>query len=402
MDLKARGTLFIVLTVLSSVAVAGGVFLVNSRADKDSVVSSGAVPMEEVEEKFRVVEYTVSEGDTWETISGKLDIGWELAQILLEASGDAHSLASIHIGNEFRVSYEEKSGELASLEYDISDEELLRIEGGIAQIEEILYDTQIITKRGIIESSLFETAQQEGIPVNIIMELAGIFAWDVDFASSVQPQDSFRVVYEERYRDGEYVGPGKIITAKFINSGREVFAFYYVDPEGVARYYNEEGKELRRQFLRSPLDYKRISSGFSYNRFHPVLNTFTTHRAIDYAAAQGTPVSATADGQVTYAGWNGGNGNYVGIRHANGYITGYAHLSAFAKGVTWGTWVKQNQVVGFVGSTGFSTGPHLHYEMRKNGALINPLRLDLPPGKMMASEYLEEFLFERDKLLGIL
>jgi len=233
------------------------------------------------------------------------------------------------------------------------------------------------------------------------MELAGIFAWDVDFASSVQPQDSFKVVYEERYRDGKYVGPGKILTSKFINSGREVLAFYYVNPEGSTGYYNEEGRELRRQFLRSPLDYKRISSGFSYSRFHPVLNTFTTHRAIDYAAARGTPVSATADGQVTYAGWNGGNGNYVGIRHENGYSTGYAHLSDFAKGVTWGSWVKQNQVVGFVGSTGFSTGPHLHYEMRKNGALINPLRLDLPPGKMMASEYLDGFFVEKDKLLGV-
>ncbi len=363
---------------------------------------SAAINASEIDKKFRTQKYTIQEGDTWESIVKKLDISWELGLSLLEASQGTHSLASIQAGNEVRFLFLGESDTLARLEYDINDEELLVIKGDIAEKKEITYDISQVTKQGIIESSLFETAQQEGIPASIIMELAGIFAWDVDFASSVQPQDSFTVVYEERYRSGEYAGSGKILTAKFINSGREVYAFYYKNPEGVAGYYNEEGRELSRQFLRSPLDYKRITSGFSYNRFHPILNTFTTHRAIDYSAAAGTPVSATADGQVNYAGWNGGNGNYVGIRHENGYSTGYAHLSAFAKGIKYGAWVKQNQVIGFVGSTGFSTGPHLHYEMRKNGALINPLRLDLPPGKMMKGEYLEEFLREKERLFDTL
>lgn len=352
--------------------------------------------------KFRTEKYLIQEGDTWEAIIEKLGINKELGISLLEASSDIYNLASIRAGSELRFSFDAKTDELVKAEYDISDEEFLEIENSVAEIKEIAYDITPSTKQGVIESSLFEAAQKEGIPASIIMELSGIFAWDVDFASSVQPQDSFVLVYEERYRHGEYAGPGKILTAKFINFGREVFAFLYKDPEGREEYYNEDGRELRRQFLRSPLDYKRITSGFSYNRFHPILNTFTTHRAIDYSAAIGTPVSATADGQITYAGWNGGNGNYVGIRHENGYSTGYAHLSAFAKGIKYGAWVKQNQVIGFVGSTGLSTGPHLHYEMRKNGALINPLRLDLPPGKMIKEEYLEKFYEERDRLLEVL
>lgn len=361
---------------------------------------SDAINAPKVNKKFRTEKYIVQEGDTWESIVEKLDISWDLGLSLLEASQGTHSLASIHAGNEVRFLFSGESDTLARFEYDLNDEEFLNVENNIAEVREIAYDIKRVRKEGVIESSLFETAQAEGIPASITMELAGILAWDVDFTSSVQAGDSFMVVYEDRYRDGEYSGTGKILTAKFINSGREVYAFYYKNPEGADGYYNEEGRELRRQFLRSPLDYKRITSGFSYNRFHPILNTFTTHRAIDYSGAIGTPVSATADGEVSYAGWNGDSGNYVSIRHENGYSTGYAHLSAFAKGVKHGAWVKQNQVIGFVGSTGLSTGPHLHYEMRKNGALINPLRLDLPPGETMKEEYLEEFLRERDKLLN--
>ena len=276
-------------------------------------------------------------------------------------------------------------------------------DGGFGvDVREIIYDTKIVSGQGIITSSLFETARQEGIPSGIIIEMATIFGWDIDFASSVYEGDSFIVVYEERFRDGELVGTGKILTSRFTNGGTDFYTFYYEDPSGYTEYYNEEGREMRRQFLRSPLDYKRITSGFSYNRFHPILNKFTTHRAIDYSASAGTPVSATAAGTVTYVGWKGGNGKYVGVRHANGYSTGYAHLSSYAKGVYVGAKVKQNQVVGFVGSTGLSTGSHLHYEMIKNGRFINPLTMDLPPGKPVEKDYLEDFYLKRDELIKIL
>jgi len=403
-----KSGMFIGSVVLFSL-VASGIFLF---LDNDGKEIGGGDGSEEIsadaeEEKLRLVEYTVEDGDTWEKIMEKIGVDWNLGLEFLTISENAHNLASIHAGNEFRFLFDSKTEILTSLEYDIDDEEFLIIEkkeGGEfgVDVREIVYDTKIVSGRGVIASSLFETAQEEGIPPGITLNMAIIFGWDIDFTSSVYKGDSFTVIYEERYRDGERVKPGKILTAHFVNGGKDFYTFYYEDPSGYAEYYNKDGREMRRQFLRSPLDYVRITSGFSYNRFHPILNTFTTHRAIDYAASSGTPVSATAAGTVNYVGWKGGNGKYVGVRHANGYRTGYAHLSSYAKGVYVGAKVKQNQILGFVGSTGLSTGPHLHYEMLKNGAFINPLRMDLPPGKPVEKEYFEDFYAERDRLTKLL
>jgi len=403
-----KSGMFIGSVVLFSL-VASGIFLF---LDNDGKEIGGGDGSEEIsadaeEEKLRLVEYTVEDGDTWEKIMEKIGVDWNLGLEFLTISENAHNLASIHAGNEFRFLFDSKTEVLTSLEYDIDDEEFLIIEkkeGGEfgVDVREIVYDTKIVSGRGVIASSLFETAQEEGIPPGITLNMAIIFGWDIDFTSSVYKGDSFTVIYEERYRDGEPVKPGKILTAHFVNGGKDFYTFYYEDPSGYAEYYNEEGREMRRQFLRSPLDYVRITSGFSYNRLHPILNTFTTHRAIDYAASSGTPVSATAAGTVNYVGWKGGNGKYVGVRHANGYRTGYAHLSSYAKGVYVGAKVKQNQILGFVGSTGLSTGPHLHYEMLKNGAFINPLRMDLPPGKPVEKEYFEDFYTKRDSLMEVL
>lgn len=359
------------------------------------------------EKRYRMEKHTVGVGDTWGKIARDFLKDSALSASLLDASKEAHDLASIRQGNEFRFVFEEGTEDFVRVEYDINDEEFLSVERQATgkfniKVQEIPYEITLTRKEGIIESSLFETARAEGIPAGIILDLARVFSWDVDFASSVQAGDSFVMVYEERFLEGKPAKPGKVLTARFVNSGREFLAFFFQSSAGESEYYNEEGRALRRQFLRSPLDYTRITSSFSYNRFHPILQTFTTHRAIDYAASAGTPVSATADGQITYVGWNGGNGKYVGIRHENGYSTGYAHLSAYGKGIKNGAWEKQNDVIGFVGSTGLSTGPHLHYEMRKNGALINPLRLDLPPGKVIKEEHLEDFFKERDHLLGLL
>lgn len=405
-----RGVLFIVVTPISATIL----FIVLSYLNFFNPKDLGAIKVEDnpfrapVEiEKYDIVKYKVEAGDTWENIMKKLDLSWELGLKVYESSKSAHNLASLSIGNEFRFIFSQDGARLKVLEYDIDDEKILRIEGGegfefSAKEEPILYDIKLVTKRGVIEKSLFETAQEEEIPPAVILDMAWIFSWDIDFASSVQPSDSFSVLYEERYRDGQLAKPGKVLAVKFTNSGKDFYAVYYKNPEGRGSYYNQDGRELRRQFLRSPLDYKRITSGFSYSRFHPILNTFTTHRAIDYAADTGTPVSATAHGTVTYVGWKGGNGNFIEVKHANGYSSGYAHLSAYAKGIKIGAKVTQNQVIGFVGSTGLSTGPHLHYEMRKNGTLINPLSLDLPPGDIMKEEYREEFLRERESLLKLL
>ena len=426
MNASRQKVLFIATWAVFSGTLLLGFWFFHSKDSTDH--ETQGTPPGVVREKNRQVVYIVTEGDTWEKIMEKLGVDWNLGLEYLTISENVHNLAFIHAGNEFRFLFDSGTDELAALEYDIDDKEFLIIEKkdsgefGV-DVREIVYDIKIVSARGVITSSLFETALEGGIPPGVIIEMATIFGWDIDFASSVYEGDSFTVVYEERFRaaregeprqgrDGELarlaeasakrVGPGKILTAQFINGGVEFATFYYEDPSGYTEYYNKDGREMRRQFLRSPLDYKRITSGFSYNRYHPILNAFTTHRAIDYAAAAGTPVSATAAGTVNYVGWKGGNGKYVGIRHANGYRTGYAHLSAYAKGVYVGAKVKQNQVVGFVGSTGLSTGPHLHYEMFKNGAFINPLRMDLPPGKPVEKEYFEDFLLKRDLLMKLL
>jgi len=400
--------------ILIAGILVGGFWFVDLGSKKVVIVAKtdldtnlGASIQNESEEKYRVEEYMVEEGDTWEAIIRKLGVGWELGLSLLDASEDTHNLASIRAGNELRFLFDAETEELQSVEYDIDDENFLSLtkdeeDEFVGEEKEIVYKIVQVVKSGTIESSLYETAQQKGVPPGVILNLAWIFSWDIDFASSIQAGDSFSVVYEERYRDGEKVKAGNILAARFVNSGNEFYSFFYINPEEYESYYDTDGRELRRQFLRSPLDYKRITSGFSYNRFHPILNTFTTHRAIDYAAALGTSVSATAGGKITYVGWKGGNGKYVRIKHANGYSTGYAHLSLYAKGIKIGARVKQNQVIGFVGSTGLSTGPHLHYEMLKNGVFINPLRLDLPPGDMMKKEYLDEFSTKRDHFLKLL
>lgn len=354
------------------------------------------------EDRFIVQTYTVQEGDTWSAVAGLNGIGDMEALGILDQIGPIYDLAAIKAGNEFHF-FTDKEGILQKIEYDIDDVNFLRAQKTdngtfTGKIKAIQYKINERTAQGIITSSLFETASEQGIPAGVILNLAFIFSWDIDFASSIQAGDSFSLVYEERFRGAEPAGPGNILAARFINSGNTYYSFRYVDVSGHASYYDETGKELQRQFLRSPLDYKRITSGFSLNRFHPILQTFTTHQAIDYAASAGTPVSATAHGRVVYAGWKAGYGNYLRLAHANGYNTAYAHLSAFAKGMKVGAKVSQNDIIAFVGSTGLSTGPHLHYEMIKDGVKINPLSLNLPKGDMMNGEYLPDFYVIRDQL----
>jgi len=354
-------------------------------------------------QNFYIEQYVVKEGDTWSVISENMRIGGTEAANIFDASHEVYDLVSVRAGNDFRFFFDKVDGELGRIEYDIDkDTFLLILRGDLGQftasVKAIRYEVEEVITSGVITSSLFETAQEQGLSANVILNFAHILSWDIDFASSVQAGDSFAVVYEKRWRDGKPAKPGKILAVRFTNNGNISYAFRYTNPNGVSDYYSEGGRELRRQFLKSPLDYSRITSGFSYSRFHPILQTFSAHQAIDYAAATGTPVSVTGNGTVTYAGWNGGYGRYIKVRNGGGYSTVYAHLSVIAKGTYVGARVRQNDVIGFVGSTGLSTGPHLHYEMHFNGIKINPLSVDLPPGEVMKGEYLEDFYKVRDIL----
>jgi murein DD-endopeptidase MepM/ murein hydrolase activator NlpD len=405
MSTKAQFFILLIL-VIAGVVVAGGKYF-----DTAKLLASATFSFSEErapESPYRIEEYIIEKGDAWGALVEKLEINAAAGLALLSASeaDGVHSLTDIKAGNPLALYFDKETGELVKLAYDIDSDFILVIEregdGYAGRKERIEYDVRAVVAQGTIESSLYETAVALGVPDKVILDMAWVFSWDIDFASSIREGDSFIVAYEDRFRDGKRVKPGRVLAAQFINDKKEFYSFYYTNPEGTGDYYDAEGKELKRQFLKSPLDYRKITSGFSYNRYNPILETFTRHRAIDYGAAPGTPVSVTANGTVAYASWKGQHGNHVEVRHANGYTTGYSHLSSIARGVYSGARVTQNQVIGFVGSTGLSTGPHLHYEMKKNGALINPLTLDLPPGQPLKEEWLPDFESKKKELIDLL
>ncbi|MFC3681796.1 M23 family metallopeptidase [Bacterioplanoides pacificum] len=251
----------------------------------------------------------------------------------------------------------------------------------------------------VINNSLFLDGGRAGVPEQVLIELAGIFGWDIDFALDIRQGDSFSLIYEEIFLDGEKIGNGDILIARFNNRGRELTAVRYEDNKGNASYYTPEGLSMRKEFLRNPIDFARISSRFNLKRKHPVLNRFRAHRGTDYAAARGTPIKAAGDGKVTFAGRKGGFGNCVIIQHGSRYQTLYAHLSKFGRSVRRGRQVKQGQIIGYVGSTGLATGPHLHYEFRVDGVHRDSLRVKLPKAKSISKSQKADFLKKSNSLV---
>ena len=248
---------------------------------------------------------------------------------------------------------------------------------------------EVSTTSGIITSSLWNAMVESETDPNLANELSEIFAWTIDFFG-IQKGDHFKVIYEKLLVEDEYIGVGKIKAAVLNHQGKDYFSFFFVE-DSIADYYDDEGGSMRRTFLKAPLKFKRISSRFSYSRMHPILKVRKPHLGVDYAAAAGTPVHAVGDGIVTYARRKGANGNIVKIKHNGTYTTAYLHLSKFGKGVKKGTHVKQGDVIGYVGSTGRSTGPHLDFRFYKNGNPVDPLKVKSPPAKPVDSIYLNDY-----------
>jgi murein DD-endopeptidase MepM/ murein hydrolase activator NlpD len=259
-------------------------------------------------------------------------------------------------------------------------------------------ETEILLAGGVIESSLFATVDSIGEMPQLAGIVADLFAWDIDFIKDLRKGDAFRVIVEKKYREGRSAGYGRVLAAEFVNRKTAFHAFYYEDPEGRTGYYNMDGSSMRKQFLRAPLRYSRISSGYSHRRFHPILKRYRPHLAVDYAAPRGTPVHTIGDGTVIFCGRKGPNGKMVKIRHNGIYTTAYIHLSRYGRGIKKGTRVKQGQVIGYVGSTGRATGPHLDFSIYKNGRRINPLTYKNPPSHPVKEKHLEDFFQKRDAL----
>ena len=260
---------------------------------------------------------------------------------------------------------------------------------------------EIISKRSfksaVIDNSLYMTLMEDDTSPELAIKLSKIFAWQIDFYH-IQKGDNFKVIFEEQYVDSQFVGIGKIYGAYFNHYNKDYYAIPMIQ-DSIRQFFDENGNSLRKAFLKAPLEFARISSGFSRNRLHPVLGIHRPHLGVDYAAPVGTPVRSTGDGVVIEAGYSRGNGNYVKIRHNSVYMTEYMHFSRFGKGVRKGSRIKQGQVIGYVGRTGLATGPHLDYRFFVNGKAVNPLKVELPPSHPLKDELRAEFEQKKSSIL---
>ncbi len=333
----------------------------------------------------------VRSGDNLSLIFDRMHINPTVLHEIMSLGQDVAILKRLMPNHELRFQFED--GKLEAMQYDVSLTDTLHITkldtGYAVETIKTELDTHITSTTGVITHSLFLTAQRAGLSDNLTMQLVELYGWDIDFALDIREGDRFYVIYEEKFKDGVKVQDGAILAAEFVNQGKSFRTVRYTHADGYNDYYNEEGYSMRKAFLRTPVNFTRISSGFSLGRKHPVLNTIRAHRGVDYAAPTGTPIKATGDGIVVFAGYKGGYGNIVILRHGEKYSTLYGHMSRFAKDISNGKRVKQGQAIGHVGMTGLATGPHLHYEFRINDVHHNPLTVELPkalgiPGGVMA------------------
>jgi murein DD-endopeptidase MepM/ murein hydrolase activator NlpD len=336
----------------------------------------------------------IQRGDTLGSLLERLEVDDSAAFAFLRATREARTLSQLVPGRSVRAETDAE-GRLLSLRYVAPDQTLLEVtrEGDSFRVREAPapVEVRVTVKSGEIRNSLFGATDAAGVPDAIAIQMAEIFSSDIDFHLDLRKGDRFTVVYETLHHDGEPVRTGRVLAAEFVNAGRTYQAVYFRDHAGHEGYYTPDGRSLRKAFLRSPLEFSRITSGFSLARFHPVLQTWRAHKGVDYAAPTGTPVRAVADGKVAFAGRQGGYGNLIVLQHQGNISTAYGHLSGFAKGIRQGARVSQGQTIGYVGATGLATGPHLHYEFRVAGVQRNPMTVPMPQAMPIAAQYRDEF-----------
>jgi murein DD-endopeptidase MepM/ murein hydrolase activator NlpD len=303
----------------------------------------------------------------------------------ISSSKAGKALRNLYPGETFRFGVDTE-GVLAKLHYIKSplESHIFTYKNGSYLAERKLRQPEVLVsyREGVIKDSLYMSGKQANLPDKLIMELANIFGWDIDFVFDIRRGDSFSLTYEDKYLEGEKLGTGNIIAASFTNRGKTYQAVRYTNSQGRSDYYTPEGRSMRKAFLRTPLDIFRISSGFNLRRKHPIHKKIKAHRGVDYAAPRGTPVYAAGDGKVIATGYSKPNGNYVFVQHGQTYTTKYLHLNR--KKVRKGQTVRQRQLIGTVGSTGYATGPHLHYEFLVNGVHRNPRTVKLPQSQPIA------------------
>jgi murein DD-endopeptidase MepM/ murein hydrolase activator NlpD len=344
----------------------------------------------------------VKSGQTLSKIFDDMDLPQMDWVQLIRLGGDANRLKMLRAGDVLHV---RKGPEgLHELTYALDESRTLQVSRTDAGFEAITLAAEIERRPtyavGTVTSSLYESGLAAGLPQGLIIEMADIFGYDIDFAQDIRVGDKFTVIYEDLYKNGEKLRAGNILAAEFVNQGHAMRAVRYVDPQGNAGFYAPEGQSLRKAFIRTPLDVFRISSRFSTARRHPILNRIRAHKGTDYAAPTGTPVKATGDGRVAFVGNKGGYGKVLVIRHGGSYQTVYGHLSRFRSGLSYGSRVQQGQVIGYVGTSGLATGPHLHYEFHVNGVQRDPQRVILPRASALPRQNLDHFHASSSPLLA--
>lgn len=359
-------------------------------------------------EKYDVEPGQVKRGDFFGSIMEDFGVGANQVQKILKASEGVFDVKKIKIGSQYEVWREKDSiGTAAFFVYELDN-----LNSAVVALKDSLY-AKICHKevvpvlkraRATISTSLWNDVQKAGIPVMMALRLSDVYDCTIDFFG-LQNGDSFDVMYEELFSEGEYVGLGKIYYAEFTHAGKVYNAIRFNAGENSSVFWNEKGESLKKAFLKAPLNFTRISSRFTYARKHPVLKIVRPHTGVDYAAPSGTPVVALGDGVVTHRGWAGGGGNTIKIKHPGNYVTSYMHLRGYAKGIVKGSRVTRGQLIGYVGSTGLSTGPHLDFRVYKNGKPIDPLKMESPSVEPVSKEdmpafqaQMERYKFQMDSL----
>lgn len=361
-----------------------------SDSPADSETASDELSWQEIE---------VKSGDNLSLIFPRAGLTARDVYVVAQTAGeDAKALLNLRPGQVLRfgtVTDNEQKLELKQLQLQLTPMKTLTLTSTEKGFEIDLIERELDKHRqlvaGEIQSSLFLDAQKAGMSDKLIMQMAHIFGWDIDFALDLRQGDSFKVIYNENFLDGEKIADGEILAAEFTNRGKTFRAIRFTDSNGESRFYTPDGDSMRKAFTRTPVPISRISSGFNPNRKHPVLKTNRPHRGVDYAAATGTPILATGDGKVAFVGNKGGYGRTVILSHGGRYTTLFAHMSKYKSGIRAGQRVRQGEVIGYIGSSGLATGPHLHYEFRIDGVHKNPLTVTLPKAEPIPGQYLAEF-----------
>ncbi len=352
------------------------------------------------QKNYREITGNIKKGETLFDIFKKYKLDFVELFHLKEASANIHHLENVYPGRPYKIVVDDNL-HIKRFTYWIDDESILNIThtgaGFSALKKTIEYDKKIFYVGGIIEDNLIVSMKEGKENLMLALQLSDIFAWDIDFSTDLRNGDIFKIVVESCYLNNDFKKYGNILAVEFINNGQTYHAYRF-EHDGEVDYYDDEGKSLRRSFLKAPLSFRRISSRYTKKRYHPILKIYRPHLGVDYSAPTGTPVSSVGDGTVKFSGYKGQNGKIVVIRHPNGYRTYYGHLSRIKKGIKKGVKVKQGQLIGYVGSTGLSTGPHLDYRIKKNNRFVNPLTLELPRGKSIPETAMADFTIFKNEM----